>query len=88
MKQDEYSTAGTTLKRWSKRNTTADPQWPTTKDKASSPNQLISLYVGAFIMSEDRPAGIQLKKTAKVLPLIGLTTKHAVCGITFMYPVL
>ena len=33
--------------------------------------------------------GVQLKRAAKLLTVIGLTTKHAVCRITFrLYPVL
>ena len=59
-----------------------------TKDRASSPSQLSwKFYAGAII--EARPAGVQLKRVAKLLTVTGLTTKHAVCRITFMlYPIL
>ena len=56
-----------------------------TKDRASSPSQLNwKLYAGAISKSEARPAGVQLKRAAKLLTVSGLTTKHAVCRITFM----
>ena len=33
--------------------------------------------------------GVQLKRAAKLITVIGLTTKHAVCRIAFMlYPIL
>ena len=74
MKQDEYSTA-----RPDARATQVGP----TKDRASSPSQLSwKLYAGAIIKSEDRPASVQIKRAAKLLTVIGLTTKHAVCGIS------
>ena len=45
------------------------------------------LYVGAIIESDDRPTGVQLKREAKLLTVIGLNTKHADCRIIFMlYP--
>ena len=51
--------------------------------KVSRPNQPnIKLYVGTIIESEPRPTGVQLKRTAKLLTVIGLTTKHADCRIT------
>ena len=58
-----------------------------TKDRSSGPSQLTwKLYVGAIIKSEVRPTG---GGSAKLLTVIGLTTKQAVCSITFMlYPVL
>ena len=61
-----------------------------TKDRTSSPSQLNwKLYAAAIIKSEARPAGVQLKRVAKLLTVTGLTTKHAVCRITFMlYPIL
>ena len=61
-----------------------------TNDRSSSPNQLnLKLYAGATNKSEARPTGVQLKRSAKLLTVIGLTTKHAVCRITFMlYPIL
>ena len=39
---------------------------------------------GTIIQSEVRPTVVQLKRSAKLLTFIGLTTKHAVCRITFM----
>ena len=42
-----------------------------------------------MIKSEARPAGVQLKRAAKLLTVIGLTIKHEVCRITLMlYPIL
>ena len=34
--------------------------------------------------SDTRPAGVQLKREAKLLTVIGLNTKHADCRIIFM----
>ena len=34
--------------------------------------------------SDARPTGVQLKREAKLLTVIGLTTKHADCRITFI----
>ena len=46
------------------------------------------LYVGAIIESDARPTGVQLKREAKLLTVIGLNTKHADCRIIFMlYPI-
>ena len=39
---------------------------------------------GTVIQSEARPTAVQLKRLAKLLILIGLTTKHAVCRKTSM----
>ena len=48
-----------------------------------------TLYAGAIIKSEARTVGVQLKRTAELPTVTGLTTKHAVCRISFMlYPVL
>ena len=41
-------------------------------------------YVGAIIESDARPTGVQLKREAKLLTVIGLNTKHADCRIIFM----
>ena len=51
--------------------------------------ELISdFYVGAIIESEARPTGVQLKREAKLLTVIGLNTKHANCRIIFiLYPI-
>ena len=35
-------------------------------------------------MSEARPTGVQLTRPAKLLTVIGITTKHAVRRIAFM----
>ena len=61
-----------------------------TKDRSSGPSQLNwKLYAGAIIKYEARPTGMQLKRSAKLLTVIGLTTKHVVCRITFrLYPIL
>ena len=61
-----------------------------TKDRSSSPSQLNwKLCARAIIKSEAQPTGVQLKRSAKLLTVIGLTTKHAVYRITFMlYPIL
>ena len=48
------------------------------KDR-SGPSQLNwKIYAGAIIKSEARPTGVQLKRSAKLLTVIVLTTKHAV----------
>ena len=44
----------------------------------------LKLYAGAIIKSEARPAGVQLKRAAAFFTVTGITTKHAVCRITFM----
>ena len=87
MKQDKYSTAKLTLEQQKSNSWT--PVGPT-KDRASSPNQLHwKLCAEAIIKYEARPAGVQLKRVAKLSTVTGLSTKHAVCRITFMlYPVL
>ena len=49
-----------------------------TKDRSSGPSQLNwKLYAGAIIKSEARPTSVQLKRSAKLLTVIGLTTKNA-----------
>ena len=52
-----------------------------TKDRKSSPNQLDWKLLGR---SEARPTSVQLKGAANLLTVIGLSTKHAICRITFM----
>ena len=61
-----------------------------TKDKSSGLSQLkLKLYAVTIIKSEARPTCVQLKRSAKLLTMIGLTTRQAVCRITFMlYPIL
>ena len=41
-------------------------------------------YVRAITESDARPTGVQLKREAKFLTVIGLNTKHADCRIIFM----
>ena len=84
MKQDEHSTARPTLKRWGKRSPIVEPRWARPKTSHHAPTK-----AGAIIKSEARPAGVQLKRGAKLLTVIGLAIKHAVCRIIFMlYPVI
>ena len=67
MKQDEYSTARPDA------GATEVKQLNPTKDKASSPSQLNwKIYAGAIIKSEARPAGVQLKRSARLLTVTGL----------------
>ena len=41
-----------------------------------------------FCESDARPTGVQLKREATLLTVIGLNTKHADCRIVFMlYPI-
>ena len=65
------------------------PVGQATDNKAQTPTNLNKqLYVGAIIESDARPTGVQLKKEAKLLTMIGLNTKHADCRIIFMlYPI-
>ena len=65
----------------SKKNPTGKPQWAGPTVKLSVPYHLINRTV---IKSEVRPAGMQLKRKAKLLTVIGLTTKHAVCCNTLI----
>ena len=53
-----------------------------TTAKASGPYHIINRQVGTIIECEDQPTGVQLKRKAKLPPVIGLTNKHAVCCIT------
>ena len=53
------------------------------------PNLALSFYyrskhVGAIIESDARPTGMQLKREAKLLTVIGINAKHADCRIIFM----
>ena len=44
--------------------------------------------MSAIIESDARPTGVQLKREAKLLTVIGLNTKHADFRIIFMlYPI-
>ena len=80
-----------TLKRWSNRSPTVEPRWvrPTTDHQASANLTESRHKAEPIIKSEARPTGVQLKRSAKLLTVIGITAKHAVCRITFMlYPIL
>ena len=74
MKQDEYSAARPTLKRWSKINPTAGSRWarPKTGHQAQT-NFVVSFWVRAIIKSEVQPADMQFKRAAKLLTVTGLT---------------
>ena len=88
MKQDEYSTANQLWNAGATKVQQLNAGGP--KDRSSGPSQLNwKLYAGTIIKSEALPTDVQLKRSAKLLTVIGLTTKHAVCRITFMfYPIL
>ena len=66
------------------------PQEEEETDK-SKQAQTEQKYVKVFrpdIESETRPAGVQPKRETKLLIVIGLSTIHDVCRITFMlYPI-
>ena len=63
--------------------------WTWQEPEHLAPTDLLeSLQAGAVIESEARPAGVQPKREAKLWTVIGLTTMHAVCCITYMlYPI-
>ena len=82
----------TPLEHWSKRKTTAEPRWAKQQTKKLRPQQTKKkkkeLYVGVITESDARPTGVQLKKEANLLTVIGLKTRHADCRIIFMlYPI-
>ena len=58
------------------------PMGPT-KVRSSGPSQLNwkPYNAGAIIKSEARSTGVQLKRSAKLLTVTGLTTKHPVCRV-------
>ena len=75
------------LKHWSKRELTLEPRWAKqrTKKLRPQPTKINSFMAGP---SDARPTGVQLKREAKLLTVIGLNTKHADCRIIFMlYPI-
>ena len=88
MKQIEYSTANKLWNAGEQKSNSWTPVDPA-KDRPSGPSQLNwKLYAGVIIKSEARPTGVQLKRSAKMLTVTVLTTKHTVCRITFMlYPI-
>ena len=80
----------TPLEHWSKRKLTVEPRWAKqqTKKLRPQPTKINSFMSGAIIDSEARPTGVQLKRGAKLLTVLGLDTKHADCRIIFMlYPI-
>ena len=83
MKQDEYSTAKQHWNAGATENQQLNPGGPDQRQIIRP--QLVNwkLYAGAIIKSEARPTGMQLKWSAKLLTVTGLTTKQAVCRITF-----
>ena len=84
MKEDEYSTANNSETLEQQKSSSWTPVGPT-KDRSSGHSQLnLELYAGAIIKSEARPTGVQFKRSAKLFTVTGLTTKHAVCSITFI----
>ena len=89
MKQDEYSTANQLWNAGVTEVQHLNPSRPNQR-QTINPSQLIwKLDAGAIIKYESRPTGVQLKRSAKLLTLIGLITKHEACHITFiLYPLL
>ena len=64
-----------TLKRWSNRSPTTDPRWARPKTDHQAPANLTeSFFAGVIIKSEAQPTGVQLKRSAKLLSVIGLPT--------------
>ena len=71
MKQDKYSTATQLWNAGARKFNSWAPVGPT-KDRSSGPSQLnLKLYARAIIKSEARPTGVQLKRSAKLLSVIG-----------------
>ena len=59
-----------------------------TKKLRPKPTKMNSFYVNAIIESDARPTGVQLKREAKLLTVIGLNITHADCRIIFiLYPI-
>ena len=71
MKQGEYSTAS--LDAGATEVKQLNPGGPDQRQSIKPPPTW-KLYAGAIIKSEARPAGVQLKRAAKLLTVIGLTT--------------
>ena len=77
----------TPLEHWSKRKPTVEPRWAKqqTKKLRPQPTKINNFMSGPSSSESDaRPTGVQLKREAKFLTVIGLTTKHADCRIIFM----
>ena len=80
----------TPLEHWSRRKPTDEPRWAKqqTKKLRPKPTKINSFMSGSSLESDARPTGVQLKREAKLLTVIGLNTKHADCRIIFMlYPI-
>ena len=90
MTLDEYLTARPTLRRWNNGIPEAEPRraLQNTKHQArKNLNFFLKFFfeVGIFIKSESRPTALQLqKRAAKLLIVIRVTIKPAVCRTTFM----
>ena len=65
-------------------NQQLNPGGPSNRQKSSGlkPTKINSFM--AIIESDAQPTGVQLKREAKLLTVIGLNTKHADCRIIFM----
>ena len=76
----------TPLEHWSRRKPTVEPRWAKQQTKKLRPKPT---KINSFKSESDaRPTGVQLKREAKLLTVIGLNTKHADCRIIFMlYPI-
>ena len=83
MKQDEYSSAN---QLWNAGATEVQQLNPGGPDQRQTIRSQLNwkFYAGAIIKSEARPTGAQIRKSSKLLTVIGSTTKHAVCRIIFM----
>ena len=79
----------TPLDHWSKRKPTVEPRWAKQQTKKVRPQATkINSFMSGPSLSQARPTGVQLKREAKLLTVLGLNTKHADCHIIFMlYPI-
>ena len=69
----------TPLEHWSRRKPTVEPRWAKqqTKKFRPKPIKINSFMSGPSLSLDARPTGVQLKREAKLLTVIGLSTKHA-----------
>ena len=78
----------TPIEHWSKRKPTVEPRWAKRQTKKLRPKPTKINSFMAIIESDARPTGVQLKREAKLLTVVGVNTKHADCRIIFMlYPI-
>ena len=80
----------TPLEHWSKRKPTVEPRWAKqqTKKLRPKPTKIKSFMSGPLLSLTPDPTGVQLKREAKLLTVIGLNSKHADHRIIFMlYPI-